>query len=282
MPDNKPVAVITGASSGIGKACAFEFAAKGYNLVIAARNKEKLQQVAGECKDKYQSDCRICVADLSNEMACKEVIDTAISAFGKIDVLINNAGISMRAIFADTELSVIHKLMDINFWAMVYCTHYALPTLLKQKGSVVGVSSIAGYRGLAGRTAYSASKFAMNGFLEALRSENTNTGLHVMTIAPGFTESNIRRTALAADGSEQGESPRNESKMMKAETVARHIYKGVKKRKKRIVLTSEGIMAVILNKLFPDLMDKIVFKHMAAETDSPLKSKTESKDRPNS
>ena len=193
------------------------------------------------------------------------------ATFGRIDVLINNAGISMRAVFEKTDLNVIRQLMDINFWGTVYCTKYALPHLLKSKGSVVGISSIAGKKGLPGRTGYSASKFAMEGFLETLRTENLKTGLHVLVACPGFTASNIRNTALAADGNTQGESPRDEKKMMQPEEVARRIYKAVEGRKRDIIMTRDGKLTVFLNKFFPAMMDKVVYNHMAKEADSPFR-----------
>jgi short-subunit dehydrogenase len=142
---------------------------------------------------------------------------------------------------------------------------------LEQKGSVVGISSVAGIKGLPARTGYSASKFAMNGFLEALRIENLKNGLHVLVAHPGFTTSNIRNTALAADGAMQGESPRDEAGMMSAEEVAKHIYKAVSKRKNKIILTSQGKITNLMNKFFPNLLDKMVFNHMAKEPDSPFK-----------
>ena len=151
---------------------------------------------------------------LVSKKDCQHLISETISKFKKIDVLINNAGISMRATLEDMNLSVMKKVMDINFYGTVFCTKYALPHILKSKGSVVGVSSIAGYKGLPARTAYSASKFAMQGFLESLRIENLKKGLHVLIACPGFTASNIRNTALSKDGEVQKESPRDESKMM--------------------------------------------------------------------
>jgi len=136
---------------------------------------------------------------------------------------------------------------------------------------VVGISSIAGYRGLPGRTGYSASKFAMQGFLEALRTELMPSGVHVLVACPGFTASNIRNVALTADGSAQGESPREEEKMMTAEEVASYILKAVQHRKRDLVLTSQGKITVWLNRLFPSLADKLVYKHMAKEENAPLK-----------
>jgi short-subunit dehydrogenase len=209
--------------------------------------------------------------DVTVENDCRKLADEAVQKFGRIDVLINNAGISMRAIFADLDLAVIRKVMDVNFWGTVHCTKYALPHLLQAKGSVVGLSSIAGFKGLPGRTGYSASKFAIQGFLETLRIENLKTGLHVMIACPGFTASNIRKVALGNDGSAQGESPRDEEKMMTAEEVARRIACGIEHRKKIVVMTMQGKMTVLLNKFFPFFIDKMVYNHMSKEPDSPFK-----------
>lgn len=263
------VVVITGASSGIGKALALLFAKKGSKVVIGARNHEKLMEVAEEIK-LSGGEVAFVQTDVSIENDCKNLILTAVNSYGTVDILINNAGISMRALFENADLSVIKRLMDINFWGTVYCTKYALPYLLQQKGSVVGVSSISGIKGLPARTGYAASKFAMNGFMDSLRIENLKKGLHVMLAFPGFTASNIRNTALAADGSMQGESPRDEGKMMTAEEVANHIYNAIHKRKNKIILTSQGKLTNILNKFFPDLLDRMVFNHMAKEPDSPF------------
>jgi dehydrogenase/reductase SDR family protein 7B len=265
---NKTV-IITGASSGIGKACAFAFAKRGANIVISGRNKENLEQAAEELR-KTGAQILAVVGDVSKEGDCKLLIEQTIEKFGGIDILINNAGISMRALFKDLQLDVIRKVMDINFWGTVYCTKYALPYLLKAKGSVVGISSIAGYNGLPGRTGYSASKFAMQGFLDALRIENLKTSLHVLVACPGYTASNVRNAALVADGSSQSESPRDEGKMMTAEEVAEEIVNAVIKRKRTIVLTAQGKLAVWLNKIFPALTDRLVFNAVAKEGDISL------------
>ncbi len=262
---NKTV-IITGASSGIGKACAEVFLKRGANVVISGRNSDNLEKAATELR-KTGGQVLTVAGDVSRENDCKVLIEKTVETFGGIDVLINNAGISMRALFAGLNLDVMRKLMDINFWGTVYCTKYALPYLLKAKGSVVGVSSIAGYNGLPGRTGYSASKFAMQGFLDALRIENLKTGLHVLVACPGYTASNVRNAALVADGSTQGESPRDEGKMMTAEQVAEEIVSAVMKRKRTIVLTAQGKLAVWLNKIFPALTDRLVFNAVAKEGD---------------
>jgi len=265
------VVIITGASSGIGLACAREFAAQGAHLSLAARSIDKLKEIKDELSA-LGTKVLVVQTDVSVENDCRQLILQTIQEFGRIDILINNAGISMRALFKDVDLNVLRQLMDVNFWGTVYCTKFALPHLLASKGSVVGISSIAGFMGLPARTGYSASKFAMHGFLETLRCETQKTGLHVMIAAPGFTASNIRMKALTSDGTSQGETPRAEDKMMSSEEVARKLYFAIKKRKRTLILTFvEGKLTVFLKKFMPALLDKLAYNHMAKEPDSPLK-----------
>tara|TARA_B100001057_G_scaffold478069_1_gene548080 strand:- start:71 stop:874 length:804 start_codon:yes stop_codon:yes gene_type:complete len=263
------VVVISGASSGIGKACAWHFAKNGSKVVLAARSDDKLKVISDEMTSAGY-DVLAVQADVSIEQDCQHLISETISKFKEIDILINNAGISMRATLEDMNLSVMKKVMDINFYGTVFCTKYALPHILKSRGSVVGISSIAGHKGLPARTAYSASKFAMQGFLESLRIENLNRGLHVLIACPGFTASNIRNTALSKDGEIQKESPRNESKMMTAEKVAEYIYKAIADRQNSLVLTINGKLTVLLNKLIPSVVDRLVYYHLKKEPNSPF------------
>jgi short-subunit dehydrogenase len=263
------IIVITGASSGIGEALARRFAREGSKLVLAARRIERLNLLKEELPGTEILNVQ---TDVSVETDCRGLVEAAVERFGRIDVLINNAGISMRALFEEVDLEVIRRLMDVNFWGTVYCTKYALPHILKSKGSVVGVISIAGHVGLPGRTGYAASKFAVRGFLDTLRIENIKKELHVLVAAPGFTASEVRKVALNAEGKTQGESPRNESGMMSAETCADHIYRAVVKRKRQIILTFlEGKFTVFLGKFFPALLDKLAYNHMAKEPDSPFR-----------
>ena len=213
---NGKVVVITGASSGIGEAMAREYAKVGAKVVLGARQADKLEALCKEIKA-TGGEAAWVATDVTKQEDCKALVDKAVESFGGIDVMICNAGISMRALFDDLDLSVLHRLMDVNFWGTVYCTKYALPYLQQPKGSLVGISSVAGIHGLPGRTGYSASKFAMTGFLETIRVENLKKGLHVMIACPGFTASNVRFSALTADGSAQGATPRKEEKMMSPE-----------------------------------------------------------------
>jgi short-subunit dehydrogenase len=264
------VVIITGGSSGIGKALAVEFGSKGSKLLITGRNKTELDKTVWELSGKGITITGF-QGDVSKEDDNKRMAAEAIAKYGKIDILINNAGISMRALFEEVEMDVIKKVMDINFYGSLYATKYCLPEIKRNKGSVVGMSSIAGFRGLPGRAGYSASKFALNGFLEVLRTELLKTGVHVLTACPGFTSSNIRKKSLTKDGSAQGESPRNEDTMMSAEECASHIYKATVKRKRTLILTTQGKLAVFFNKWLPAFADKMVYNVMAKETEAPIK-----------
>jgi short-subunit dehydrogenase len=263
------VVIITGASSGIGRALAKEFYSRGARISLGARRIDQLETLKGELNN---SDILCTQTDVAQEADCKRLINNTVEKYGRIDVLINNAGISMRALFKDMDMDVMRRIMGINFFGTVYCTKFALPYLLETKGSLVGVISIAGYVGLPGRTAYSASKFAIRGFLDTIRIEHLHSGLHVLVAAPGFTASEVRTVALTADGTAQGETPRDEGTMMSAETCARHIAEAIRKRKRTLILTIiEGKLTVFLGKFFPSLLDKLTFNHMAKEPGSPLK-----------
>ena len=265
------VVIITGASSGIGLACAHAFAAAGAHVVMSGRNENNLMEAANALQQKHNTKVLWAAGDVSIESDCKSLIEKTILEFGTIHVLINNAGISMRALFENCDLNVIRQLINTNFWGTVYCTHYALKEILINKGSIVGVSSIAGFKGLPGRTGYSASKFAMHGFLESLRIENLKKGLHVLIACPGYTASNIRNTALNAEGKSQRETPLDESNLMSAEKVAEEILNAISKRQSTLILTTQGKLTVFLNRFFPRWLDKKVYSVVSKEKDSPFK-----------
>ena len=266
------VVLITGASSGIGLALSWVAAKNNCNLMLTGRNQDALDNLKIEIHNKFpNSQVQILAGDISNEPFCHDLIKNCIQHFNKIDVLINNAGMSMRGLLNDTDLSVLKRLMDVNFWGAVYLTKYALPYLLQSQGSVIGVSSIAGFKGLPARTGYSSSKFALQGFLESLRNENHKTGLHVLIACPGYTESNIRKTALNANGDVQGETPLNESKLMSAEEVAEKIWQAYEKKSWYIIMTLQGKLAVWINKLWPRLADWLTYRVISKEPNSPFK-----------
>ncbi len=254
--ENK-VVVVTGGSEGIGRALVEALLLLGAKVATCSRNYDKLYRLQTACAGK---PLFIKTADVSRETECRIFIEETINIYGHIDILINNAGISMRAMFAETDMETLHRLMDVNFWGAVYCTKYALDSITKHKGDIVGISSIAGFRGLPGRSGYSASKFALNGWLEALRTEFYGTGVNVMWVCPGYTTSNIRNVALNKYAEPQGESPLDENKLMSAEECSKHILKAIEQRKRTLVLTLTGKETVLINKYFPSLADRLVHK----------------------
>ncbi len=264
------VVIVTGASYGIGESIAREFALNGSKVILAARTVSRLSEITKElvCAG---ADAIFIKTDVSIESDCKWLIEKTVERYGRIDILVNNAGLSMRALFPDVDLKVLHRLMDVNFWGTVYCTKYALPYLIKSRGSLIAVSSVAGFHGLPGRTGYSASKFAIHGFLETIRIENLRKGLHVMIIAPGFTRSEIRKRALIANGDEQGESPLNEKLLVPPEYVARWVLKGIRKRKRNKLLTWDGKFTALFQRILPDLVDWAYYYEMSREPKSPIK-----------
>ena len=251
------VAVVTGGTDGIGRALVSALLSYGAKVATCGRSHDKLYSLQAQ---HASLPLHTLVADVSQEADCKKFIDSTLSVYGKIDLLINNAGISMRGLFKDLELDVIRRLMDVNFFGAVYCTRFALHSLIENKGTIVGISSIAGYRGLPGRTGYSASKFALQGFLESLITELKDDGVHVMWASPGFTSSKIRDNALNDKGETQKENPMDEGKMMSAEECAEHLLKAITKKKRTLVLTTTGKETVFLNKFFPAIADKLVHK----------------------
>lgn len=264
------VVLITGTSSGIGYAMVEEFGSLGAKIIMGARSVDKLAELSEKLNrmgiENVYTSC-----DVTKEEECKMLVECGVKAFGRIDVCICNAGISMRALFDDVKVDVLKELMDVNFWGAVHTIKYALPYIQQAKGSIVGVSSVAGYHGLPARTGYSASKYAMHGFLDTIRIENLKKNVHVMIAAPGFTASNVRFSARTADGSSQGESPREENKMMTAREAAYLIARGVYKRKREVLMDFNGKATKFIKKYCPSLLDKLFYNHMAKEPDSPLK-----------
>ena len=269
------IIVITGASDGIGAEIARQLAASGkagVGLVLAARNAPLLAQVAGQC-DALGAQTLVVPTDVGVHADCRQLIDQTIQKFGRIDALINNAGISAQALFEDVktdDLGWYEDLMRINLWGSVWCTHAALAHLKATQGAIVAVSSLAGLVGVPGRTAYCASKFAMTGFFEALRTELKGAGVSVTTAYPGVVLTNIRSRGLNAAGQTAGSSGLKEDKAMRVEECARLIIQGMQRREREVVMTSKGKLGRFLKLIMPGAVEKMA---LAALKDS-VKPKT--------
>lgn len=258
------VVIITGASSGIGKALAHELGKAGAKLALAARREEALQEIAAE-----YDDVLVVKTDVTVEAQCRNLIEEVVEKFGKIDVLVNNAGISMQVKFDEIQdLMLFHKIMDVNYFGMVYCTHFALPHLKKSKGLIVGISSMAGKVGVPTRTGYAASKHAMQGFLDSLRIELMGTGVDVSVISPGFVQSEVRLNALGADAKSTGTSRIDESSIMSSEECARQIHDAIVNRKRDVIIAESfrSKIAPLLKLLFPKMIDNVTRKGMETGT----------------
>lgn len=260
--------VITGASDGIGAEMARQLAqAHGPHcgLVLAARNVELLDQVAQQCQV-HAARTLVVPTDVSVQADCRALIDAAMAQFGRLDVLINNAGVSAQAMLADVnDLGWYEQLMRVNHWGAVWCTHAALPHLVARRGQIVAVSSLAGLVGVPGRTAYGASKFAMNGFFEALRTELAPTGVSVTIAYPGVVDTQIRYRGYNAAGQAAGRSGLKEEQAMPVDECARLILAGMAARRRDVVMTWRGKLGRWLKLLAPALVDRMALAALKDE-----------------
>jgi short-subunit dehydrogenase len=251
--------VITGASDGIGAEMARQLAATeggGLQLVLAARNEERLRDVAGACEALGARTLAV-RTDVAVQDDCRRLIEAAVARYGGIDVLINNAGRSAHALFADVQdLGWYEDLMRVNLWGSVWCTHAALPYLKAARGQVVAVSSLVGLMGVPGRTAYSATKFAMTGFFESLRAEMKPHGVSVTTAYPGVVATRIRYRGYNARGEEAGASGLKEDTAMSTEECARLILDGMRRRRREVVMTAQGRLGRFLKLMAPGLVER--------------------------
>lgn len=264
------VTIITGASDGIGAEIARQLAAqqKGEaGLVLAGRTQQKLDAVAEQCRALGAQT--LCVAmDVAQEAQCRSLVDQALQQFNRIDALINNAGVSAQALFEDVKAEDLHwyeTLMKVNHWGAVWCTHAALPHLKASRGSIVAVNSLAGLVGVPGRTAYSATKFAMTGFFEALRIELKSAGVSVTTAYPGVVKTNIRHRGYNARGEPAGSSGLKEDDAMPVEECARLIIEGMQKRQREVVMTAKGKLGRFMKLIAPGMVEKLALAALKEE-----------------
>ncbi len=261
---NGKVTVITGGASGIGAAIAHEFGLHGSSIAIIDCDKKSLQQQVAELRRKSIPAMGV-HCDIANERQCAGAIAKIIKHFGGIDILVNNAGITQRSLFVDTQTKVFHKVMDVNFFGALYCTKAAMQSLITRRGTIVVITSIAGIAPLYGRTGYSASKHALHGLFESLRSELREYGVHVMMVCPAFTKTNLQSRALAGNGSVNITDRAIVGREASAESVAHIIYKGVIQRKRNLVLTTVGKLSYCIAKFFPSLYEIMMTRSVKEE-----------------
>lgn len=254
------VVIITGASAGIGLEVARQLAAQGARLVLAAREPALLEAAAESCRELGGQVIAV-PTDVGDSEQCRRLIDTAVQNHGRIDTLINNAGISMHARF--DELSDVHavdRITRINYLGSVYCTWYALPHLKLSRGRIVGVSSITGKIGVPTRTLYAGTKHAMAGFFDSLRIELVDDNISVTMVYPGFVATDIATRALGPDGKPLGKRPVNNKKAIQVDECARRIIDAAGKRSREVVMARRARLGMILRALAPGRVDKMAAK----------------------
>ena len=258
------VVVITGATGGMGRALSWHFGRAGAKLGLLDVQREALENFAHELQHEAIR-VHTCVCDVTHEQACHAAMQSVSSHFGRIDILINNAGITQRSAFSHTQSEVFQRVMNVNFFGALYCTQAALPALVESRGTIIVMSSIAGFSPLFGRSGYSASKHALHGLFESLRTEMREAGVHVMMVCPGFTATGIEKNALGADGRPATQPRSTTGKIAQPEEVATAIYRAAQKRKRMLVLSRVGKLAYWISRFAPALYERLMHKRLRHE-----------------
>jgi len=264
------VTLITGGSDGIGAELARQLAARGRAqaaLVLAGRSQDKLDAVAAQCRAEGAEVLGVAM-DVGVEAQCRSLVDRAVARFGRLDGLVNNAGVSAQALFEDVAAQDLHwyeDLMRVNLWGAVWCTHAALPHLKASRGRIVAVSSLSGLLGVPGRTAYAASKFAMTGFFEALRAELKSAGVSVTIAYPGVVTTHLRHRGYDARGQPAGASGLKEDDAMSVEECARLIVAAMERRQRDVVMTAKGKIGRFLKLVAPGVVEEMALNALKEE-----------------
>jgi short-subunit dehydrogenase len=250
---------LTGASSGIGEALAYELARKGAKLILSARRKEELERVKGNCHPDAQPMIKILPLDLEKADTLKLSAEAAVQIFGHVDVLINNGGISQRSLVVDTSLAVDRRIMEVNYFGAISLTKYLLPHFIHRKqGHFVNISSVTGKFGTPYRSAYAASKHALHGFFDAVRAEHYKDNIRVTMICPGFIHTPITLSALTADGTPLNKMDEAQFKGKPADWCARKIASTMERNKEEVYIGGREVFAVYAKRFFPALFSKII------------------------
>jgi len=251
---------ITGASSGIGEALTYEFIKRKAIVLISARREQELQRVKKNCEP-WSNSCHIYPMDLTDDQKIKDVSADILKKFNRIDILVNNGGISQRSLVAETPVEVVRQIMELNFFSTVTLTKSILPAFIQQKnGHIVIISSITGKFGFPLRSAYSASKHALHGFFEALRVEHLKDHINVTIVCPGRIHTNISLHAMTKDGNAYGIMDHGQEGGMAADKCAKKILKAVAGNKKEVLIGREELLMVYFKRFFPWLFYKLVSK----------------------
>ena len=249
--------ILTGASEGIGRALALELAARGARVALAARDRERLETLAQECRTRGGEALAI-PTDVTNQQDLEWLVNESVKNFGGLDAVIHNAGITMWSRFdALADFSIFERLMEVNYLAPVRLTAQALPHLKASRGLIVAVASLAGLTGVPERSGYAASKHAMIGFFDSLRIELADTGVDVSVIAPDFVVSEIHKRAIGPDGEPLGASPMMQTRIMTAKDCAARIVRAIEKRERLVLMSARGRFGRWLKLLAPSLVDRI-------------------------
>ena len=258
------VILVTGAASGIGAAICDRFAREGASIVLLDMDEAGVKAVAEKLRaDGVNAEGFGC--DVANEEDSKAVIATVIAQRGGIDVLVNNAGITQRSAFVDTDISVFRKVMDVNFFGSLYCTKAAIGSLIERQGMIIVIESLAGVSPLLGRTGYAASKHALHGLFTSLRTELRDSGVHIMLVCPGFVTTNLQTRALGGDGNVTTHPQSMVGKPTSADSVAEDIFNGARSRKPLLVLTPVGKLSYLISRLAPTLYERIMARQLRDE-----------------
>lgn len=258
------VVVITGAAGGIGRALCLRFGLSGAKVGLADINSERLGMLSEEL-EAQGIDCLGLPLDVADEEACRRAMTAVIEHFGRIDVLVNNAGITHRSAFCDTETKVYRRVMEVNYFGSVNCTKAALDELIRSRGQIVVTSSVAGFAPLLGRTGYAASKHALHGLFDTLRSELKRYGVAITIVCPGFTATDIGKHALDADGRPTRHPQSAVGKAASPESVADEIYRSAVKRKRLTILSGVGRLSRLMTRFCPALFERIMERSLRAE-----------------
>jgi len=252
---------LTGASSGIGEALAYELSRKGAKLILSARRKDELERVKGNCAPAVQAEVRILPLDLEKADTLQLSTEAAIQIFGHIDILINNGGISQRSFVAHTSLDVYRRIMEVNFFGTLSVTKFLLPHFIKRaRGHFVIISSLTGIFGTPYRSGYAASKHALHGFFDALRAEHHKDNIKVTMICPGFIQTALTLSALTADGSPLNKMDAAQYKGKPAGWCARKIVAAVERNKEEVYIGGREVFGVYLKRFFPAIFSRLIRK----------------------